>query len=96
MPIGLKDICAKFHKVFEDVRALGRFPGKRASTLVSNAVCIMTSEQTERPFQVYQGFLYDICTALGQFGRSMVALCSASIGKTRAIILNESVRTTLV
>lgn len=96
MPIGLKDICEKIHKVAEDVRVLGRFGGKRASTLVANAVRIMTSEQTERPFKVYQNFLCDIRTASGPLGRNMVVLCSATIGKTKAVTLNERDRITLV
>ncbi|KAF3028958.1 hypothetical protein E8E15_009576 [Penicillium rubens] len=86
----------KIHKVAEDVRVLGRFGGKRASTLVSNAVRIMTSEQTERLFQVYQNFLCDIRTASGPLGRNMVVLCSATIGKTKAITLNETDRIKLV
>lgn len=96
MALGLREICEKIHKVSEDVRVLGRFCSKRAYTLVSNAVRIMTSEQTERPFKIYQDFLSDLYATSGRFGRNMVILCSASIGKTKAITLNERDRITLV
>ncbi|KAJ5249292.1 hypothetical protein N7468_000743 [Penicillium chermesinum] len=94
IPIGLRDICEKIHQVAEDVRTLGRFGNKRSFTLVSNAARIMTSEQSERPFRVYQDFLYEI--RRGRNGRSMATLCAASIGKTKAITLNQKDRTTLV
>ncbi|GIJ84929.1 hypothetical protein Asppvi_003784 [Aspergillus pseudoviridinutans] len=90
----LDDAFARLHKVSGEVKILRRFAGKRQPGLVSNAVRIMSTEQPEGPFQDYQKFLHDILK--GESGRSMVTLCSGSLGKSRVVGLGPGGRTALV
>ncbi|PWY90283.1 hypothetical protein BO94DRAFT_21858 [Aspergillus sclerotioniger CBS 115572] len=88
----IREVCERILKVSKDIKILGRLDNKR-SKLVSSAVRVMTTPQSQRPFKVYQEFLYDVLRAAGS---SMVMLSSASLGKDRVVQLNAERRTILI
>jgi hypothetical protein len=93
-PSNLDDAIARLHQISGEVKILGRFAKKKPPGLVSNAVRIMSTEQPKGPFRDYQEFLHDILK--GESGRSMVTLCSGSLGKSRVVGLGPGGRAALV
>ncbi|OJJ65715.1 hypothetical protein ASPBRDRAFT_49531 [Aspergillus brasiliensis CBS 101740] len=92
MSAEIRDICEKIHKVSKEIRVLGRLD-TRKSKLVSSAIRVMTTSQSERPFKVYHDFLCDLLRAAGS---SMVILSSASLGKDKIVQLKAECRTALI